>query len=191
MLRLLLPLIALASIAHPPMPDDPSVGATAAGQAVADGLREYAEADVAFVPAGLLKMTDRKDDASGALAFGGDGIVVVGVSGVKLREALERSVAAYPLASVGFLQISGLEVSFRKGAPANERIASVTVGGGKLDDAKVYAVAMPVSLQQGQLGYSNLWETSTILRRFEKATLLSVVQGRRVGAFAARWSSQD
>ena len=190
MLRRLLPFLALGLLTLPALADDPSVGATAAGQVVADALREYAEADVALVPAGVLKETDRKDDATASLAFQGDSVVVVGVSGGKLREALERSVAAYPQASVGFLQISGLEASFRKGAPANDRIISVTVGGVKLDDEKVYAVAMPLSLQQGQLGYANLWETSTILRRFDKATLATIVRGRRVGAFAARWSPQ-
>ena len=190
MLRPLLPLIASLLLAVPCLADDPSVGATAAGQAVADALRAYAEADIALVPAGLLRESDKNDDATTSLAFQGDGLVVVGVTGTKLREALERSVAAFPQASVGFLQISGLEASFRKAAPANDRITTVSVGGAKLEDDKVYTVAMPLSLQQGQLGYANLWETSTILRRFDKATLLSVVRGRRVGAFVGRWSPQ-
>ena len=189
MTRRVLAFVAFALLAAPILADDPSLGATAAGQAVADALRDFTDADVALVPAGVLKDSDRTEDAATSLAFEGDGVVVVGVSGAKLREALERSVSAFPQSSVGFLQVSGLEASFRKSAPANARLTSVTVGGAKLDDDRIYRIAMPVSLQQGQLGYANLWETSTILRRFDKATLGTVARGKRVGVFAARWSS--
>lgn len=184
------PLAALLFLAAPTVADDPSVGPTAAGQAVADALREFTKSDVALVPAGILKNTDRKDDPSAALAFGSDGVVTISVGGAKLREALERSVAAFPQSSVGFLQVSGLEASFKKNAPANARLTSVTIGDAKLEDGKTYVVAMPRSLQQGQLGYANLWENSTVLGDFDKATLETVVKGRRTGSYVARWSPQ-
>lgn len=189
MLRRVLPL-AFILLAAPAFSDDPSLGATSAGQAVADALKEFTASDVALVPAGLLKDTDKKEDLSASLAFESDGIVVVNITGAKLREALERSVSAFPQSSVGFLQVSGLEATFKKSAPANSRITSVLVGGSKLDDAKTYAVAMPLSLQQGQLGYANLWEKSATVRKFDKTTLATVVKGRRAGSFVARWSPQ-
>lgn len=190
MTRRALSLAAVLLLATPTFADDPSLGATAAGQAVADALREFTKSDVALVPAGVLKSSDKRDDAAASLAFGGDGIVTIGVSGAKLKEALERSVAAYPQPSVGFLQVSGVEATFKKSGPANARLTAVTVGGMKIDDAKTYVVAMPRSLQQGQLGYANLWENSTILDSFGKSTLESIVKGRRVGSFVARWSPQ-
>ena len=180
-------LLALGLLACLARADDPSVGSTAAGQAVADALREFANADVSLVPAGVLKDSDHKDDVVAALAFDGDGVVVVNMTGAKLREALERSISAYPQPSVSFLQVSGLDASFRKGAPANARLVSVAVGGARLDDSRTYSVAMPRSLQEGQLGYANLWENIKPLP-FEKATLATVVKGRHVGAFVARWS---
>lgn len=180
----------LAFVASTCLADDPSSGPTASGQAVADALREFTASDMALVPAGLLQDSEKKDDLSSALAFASDGVVVVNVTGAKLREAIERAVSAYPQSSVGFLQLSGLEAAFKKGAPAGSRLISITVGGVKLDEAHVYSVAMPLSLQQGQLGYANLWEKSTVLRRFDKATLADVVKGRRVGSFVARWSPQ-
>ena len=183
-------LVAFTLLAVSAIADDSSVGATAAGQAVADALREFANSDVALVPAGLLRESDKKEDAAAALAFGSDGVVVIKVTGAILRSALERSVAAFPQSSVGFLQVSGLEAAFRKGAPANARLTSVTVGGAKLEDARTYTVAMPLSLQQGQLGYANLWENIKP-SPFPKATLASVVKGRRVGTFAPRWSPQS
>ena len=190
MLRALLPLaFALLSAQKGPN-DDPSLGPTAAGQAVADALRDFTTSDVALVPAGLLKDPEKKDDLAAALAFEGDGIVVVNVTGAKLREALERAVSAFPQSSVGFLQVSGIEATFKKSAPANSRLTTVLVGTAKLEDAKSYAVAMPLSLKEGQLGYANLWENSTTVRRFKDTTLATVVKGRRVGSFVARWSPQ-
>ena len=189
MLRCVLPLAFVLLAAKVPS-DDPSLGSTAAGQAVADALREFTGSDVALVPAGLLKDSDKKEDVAAALAFEGDGIVVVNVTGAKLREALERAVSAYPQSSVGFLQISGIEAAFKKSAPANSRLTTVAVGGARLEDTKTYAVAMPLSLKEGQLGYANLWENSTTPRRFKDTTLATVVKGRRVGSFVARWSPQ-
>ncbi len=190
MLRVLLPLAFVLLSAQKGPNDDPSLGATAAGQAVADALRDFTASDVALVPAGLLKDPEKKEELVSALAFEGDGIVVVNVTGAKLREALERSVSAYPQSSVGFLQVSGIEATFKKSAPANSRLTNVTVGGAKLEDGKGYAVAMPLALKEGQLGYANLWEKSTTVRRFDKTTLATVVKGRRVGSFVARWSPQ-
>lgn len=191
MLRRVVPLF-FVLLATAAFADDPSVGPTAAGQAVADALREFTASDVALIPAGLLKETEKekKDDVAATLAFENDGIVVVTISGAKLREALERSVSAYPQSSVGFLQVSGLEATFKKSAPANARLTSVLVGGAKLEDGKTYTVAMPLSLQEGQLGYSNLWERLANVRKFDKTTLATVVKGRRVGSFVARWSPQ-
>ncbi len=190
MIRRALSLPALFLLVSPLLADDPSLGATAAGQSVADALREFTKSDVALVPAGVLRDSAKRDDATAALAFGSDGVVAISVSGAKLREALERSVAAYPQSSVGFLQVSGVEATFKKSAPANARLTSVMVNGAKLDDGRTFVVAMPRSLQQGQLGYANLWENSTILDSFGKSTLESIVKGRRVGSFVARWSSQ-
>lgn len=185
-----LALAALVCLAATVRADDPTLGSTSAGQAVADAVREFSGSEIALIPAGVLKDPDKKEDASAALAFGSDGIVVVNVTGTKLREALERSVSAFPQSNVGFLQLSGVEASFKKSAPANSRITSVVVGTSKLEDGKTYAVAMPVSLQQGQLGYANLWENSPIAKRFKDATLATVVKGRRVGSSSPRWSAQ-
>lgn len=190
MIRRVLPLVSLLLLAASAFPDDPSVGPTAAGQAVADALRDFTSSDIALVPAGLLRDSEKKDDIASSLAFESDGIVVVNLTGAKLREALERSVSAFPQSSVGFLQVSGIEATFKKSAPANSRLVSVNVGGTRLDDSRTYSVAMPLSLQQGQLGYANLWENSTVVRRFDKTTLGAVVKGRRVGSFVARWSPQ-
>jgi len=195
MIRRVTPLLALLSLGAfclgaTVVSDDPSVGATAAGQAVADALKEFAGSDIALVPAGLLKDPDKKEEVSAALVFDGDGIAVINVTGSKLRQALERSVAAFPQRNVGFLQVAGLEVTFKKSAPANSRIVSIMVSGSKLEDGKTYTVAMPLSLKQGQLGYANLWEESKVIKPFEKATLGTVVKGRRVGFFSARWLAQ-
>lgn len=190
MLRRVLTVTAFVCLVAAVRADDPSVGSTAAGQAVADAVREFAGSDIALIPAGVLKDSEKKEDVSAALAFESDGVVVINITGAKIREALERSVSAFPQPNVGFLQVSGLEATFKKSAPANSRITSVTVGSSRLEDGKTYAVAMPVSLQQGQLGYANLWENSPVVKKFKDATLASVVKGRRVGSSSPRWSAQ-
>lgn len=191
MIRRVLPFLAFACLAATFAPDDPSLGPTVAGQAVADALREYTSSDIALIPAGVLKDPGKKEELTDALSFDSDGIVVIKITGAKIREALERSVSAYPQSSVGFLQVSGLEASFKKNAPSNSRITSVTIGASKLEDAKTYAVAMPLSLKQGQLGYANLWEDNKTVKPFEKVTLATIVKGKRIGSsFLARWLPQ-
>lgn len=190
MIRRVLPLLACVCLGATTVSDDPSLGPTAAGQAVADAVKEFTGSDIALIPAGVLKDPGKKEELADALAFESDGIVVIKITGAKIREALERSVSAFPQSSVGFLQIAGLEASFKKSAPANSRITSVTVGASKLEDAKTYAVAMPLSLKQGQLGYANLWEDNKSVKPFEKTTLATIAKGRRIGSFSARWSPQ-
>jgi 2',3'-cyclic-nucleotide 2'-phosphodiesterase (5'-nucleotidase family) len=190
MIRRVLALTAFVCLTAAALADDPSLGSTAAGQAVADAVKEFTGSDIALIPAGVLKDPEKKEEVTAALSFGTDGVVVVNITGAKIREALERSVSAFPQSNVGFLQVSGLEAAFKKSAPANSRITSVTVGTSKLEDGKTYAVAMPVSLQQGQLGYANLWENSPIVKRFKDATLATIVKGRRVGLSSPRWSAQ-
>jgi 2',3'-cyclic-nucleotide 2'-phosphodiesterase (5'-nucleotidase family) len=190
MIRRVLPLITCLCLGATGVSEDPSLGPTAAGQAVADVLREFTGGDIALIPAGVLKDPGKKDELADALAFDSDGIVVIKITGAKIREALERSVSAFPQSSVGFLQISGLEATFKKSAPANSRITSVTVGASKLEDAKTYAVAMPLSLKQGQLGYANLWEDNKSVKPFEKTTLATIAKGRRIVSSSPRWSPQ-
>src|SRR5207247_1767342 len=116
-----------------------------------DFIRSAARADIAFLPAGVLKPTLKAGDLAGLLLFPTDDVSVVELNGAKIRQALERSIALYPSPNPGFLQLSGLVVTYSKGAEPNKRVVSAVLSGANLDDGRKYRVAMPGSLARGGL----------------------------------------
>jgi hypothetical protein len=145
-------------------------------QAAADYVRSAAGTDVAFIPAGMLKEGNANDLATW-LQHPGDEIVVVSLRGSELTAALERSVANYPLANSGFLQLSGLQVTFSPSRPPESRVIELLVGGSAVDSARQYEVAMPTSLAYGSLGYFKIWDRSNIKRK-TGTTLEAALKGK-------------
>ncbi len=168
--------------------DAPDVGSNSASQAAADLLREYAGADGAFIAAGLINKTFDKDNLASLIQYPTDEVVVVSLTGSEVRQALERSVSLYPLPNPSFLQLSGIEATFSKGAAIGQRIVNVTVGGVKLDDKRTYAIAMPASLAQGGSGYFKIWDSSKIAKTFKNVTVASVLKGKHAADTSPRWS---
>jgi 2',3'-cyclic-nucleotide 2'-phosphodiesterase (5'-nucleotidase family) len=171
---------------------NPGTGAHPQAQAAADVIREFTAADIAFLPAALIKDAAHEkeaihEDLAALISYPHERVVVVNLTGAQIRRALERSISLYPLANVGFLQVSGLDVSFRRDASNDARVTSITCFGVKLEDARTYGVAMPVSLQRGQLGYQDLWETAKIARNYDKTTLFDILKGKHGSDVAPRW----
>lgn len=160
-------------------------------QAAADILRSAVGADACFLPAGMVKDSFSADNLASLLQYPSDEVAVVDLKGSQIRVALERSVSLYPSASTGFLQLSGIDVTFSKSAPVDKRITSVSVGGMKLDDARSYSVAMPVSLARGGYGYFKVWERTQITRTLEGETLESLLKGKRAAETSPRWTVQN
>lgn len=184
----LLALLLMSHVVAFAVTDDETTAATNAGQSAADVLKSFTGADVALIPAGVLSKPLQKNDLSTMVAFPTDGAVVIELTGTQLRAALERSASLFPQPNVGFLQLSGIEVTFNADAPPNSRVTNVTINGSKLEDGRTYNVAMPTSLQRGQLGYSNLWDKAKIDRSFSKANLGTILKGQHVVASPPRWS---
>lgn len=156
-------------------------------QAAADLVREAAGADVAFLPAGIMYRDFIGDDLGKLVKYPTETIHVSKLTGAQLRQALNRSISLYPSPNSGFLQVSGVEVTFDPRKPAGERVASVTVGGKAIDDRADYNVAMPISLARGGYGYFNVWDKTAIVRNLETVTLESVLKGKRPESSAPRW----
>lgn len=157
-------------------------------QAAADQIRSAASAEIGFVAAGLIGDGYTKDkDLASLMLYPQEQIVIVKLTGTEIREALERSVSLYPQPNTGFLQVSGIEVSFRPSAPSGSRVVSASVGGSKLEAARVYSVAMPSSLGRGGCGYFNIWDKKKIAKTFETDTVESVLKGKRYVDTAPRW----
>ena len=170
--------------------EDPSAGPTAAGQSAADVLRSFTGADGALMPAGVISKPIQSGNLATMLTYPSDGVVVLDLTGSQLRSAFERSVSLFPQSNVGFLQISGFIVSFSKTESSNSRVTGVTADGSKLEDARIYEVAMPSSLAKGELGYSDLWEKAKVARSYEKSDLGSVLAGKKASPSSPRWLPQ-
>lgn len=188
MRRVLLAILLAACAALSFAQDGAEFGAHLPSQAAADVLRQLTSADAAFLPAGLVKSTYRREDLSSLIQYPTDQVVVMNLTGGEIRRALEKSISSYPQPNAGFLQISGIEVSFNKSAPAEQRIQEVTIGGVKLDDKHGYTVAMPASLARGGLGYFKVWDISKIVKTLPN-TLESALKGKPYSETSPRWSA--
>lgn len=164
----------------------PETGSFGPGQAIADEIRSAAGTELAWIPAGMLQ-EDGRGDLSSYVQFGTDEVAVVRLTGAQVKAALERSVALYPSGNPGFLQVSGLEVSFSASAVPDSRVRTVLVNGIELRADGSYEVAMPANLARGGLGYFMVWERQAIVRTLEGVTLEGLLRGKSGFVRAARW----
>ena len=167
----------------------PDTEAHAPSQLIADALRQAASAEIAFMPAGMLKDKGDAGNLASWLQFPTDEVAIVSLRGSQIRLALERSVSLFPSPNSSFLQLSGVIASFSRSAAADKRIQSVTVGNSALDESRSYSVAMPLTLAKGGLGYYKVWDRSQISRTLEGVSLESLVKGRPSADSAPRWIS--
>jgi 2',3'-cyclic-nucleotide 2'-phosphodiesterase (5'-nucleotidase family) len=72
---------------------------------------------------------------------------------LKMTGAQVRSVLDQGVGSARLIQVSGLSAAYRRSRPRGRRLASASVGGAPLDDAKTYAVATLDFLVSGGDGY--------------------------------------
>ena len=93
-----------------------------------------------------------------------EGWSVVRLTGAQLLKTLERSVSRAPLPNAGFLQVSGLTVTYDPTGDRTGRVLSVLVGGTPLNPEGTYEVAMPQSLAKGGSGYLQIFGEQNIVR---------------------------
>ena len=169
--------------------DNAETGANKASQSAADEIKSAAGTDGAFLAAALVKKDCDKENLASILQYPTDQIVVVNLTGAQLKQALERSVSLYPQPNTSFLQLSGLEASFKKSAQSGSRITTATVGGSPVAADKTYSIAMPASLGRGGLGYFKIWDKSKIVKTLDK-TAEEILKGKKFVDTPPRWSVQ-
>jgi 2',3'-cyclic-nucleotide 2'-phosphodiesterase (5'-nucleotidase family) len=170
--------------------EGPDKAAFGPAQNAADLVREAAGADIAFLPAGIMFREYAGEDLGKLIKYPTETVHVSKLTGAQVRQALNRSISLFPSPNSGFLQVSGLEVSFDPRKPAGERVTSVTVNGRALDAKAEYEVAMPISLARGGYGYFNVWDKNAIVRNLETVTLESVLKDKKPSAVAPRWKAE-
>jgi 2',3'-cyclic-nucleotide 2'-phosphodiesterase (5'-nucleotidase family) len=125
----------------------------AAGNLVADALREHTRADVGIMNRGGVR-TDLSEgnltrrDLYEFLPFDND-VTVVKLDGATLHELFRRAIEGKSHSGV---EVSGVVLSVRRGAEGNT-LLGVKVGGQELDKAKLYRVAMHSFMADGGDAY--------------------------------------
>lgn len=133
---------------------------TGIGDFIADVMRDALAADVAVVNGGGIrgdKITPpgpilRRDIAT-MLPFNNT-VLKLELTGAALRQLLEHGLAQGDNGGGGFLQVSGVRLTYAPGRPAGERIVSLDVGGRPVDPAARYTVATLDFLANGGDGHT-------------------------------------
>ncbi|NLO04511.1 MAG: hypothetical protein GX131_01640 [candidate division WS1 bacterium] len=153
---------------------------TTFGDLAADALASAAGTPLALVPAVSFKSGTIPAGAVTAelvrelLTQPSETWAVVTLTGAELRETLERSVSRAPQPNGGFLQVSGLTLTYDPAQPRNARITSLSIGGATVQPDANYQVAMPLSLAKGGSGYFTIFGEADIARNgsSEMATVI-------------------
>ncbi|HLJ57715.1 MAG TPA: 5'-nucleotidase [Chthonomonadaceae bacterium] len=155
---------------------------SAVGNLVADSIRSAVKCDAAFIAADYFtevtipKGAITNADILRALVMPGDSISIVKLTGDQIQRGMERSLLLYPKFNSGFLEVSGMVVTFRPDADADKRVISIKINGDAIEPNKNYLVAMPTPLAKGGLAYFKIWKASDISKETDK-TLQTAVNG--------------
>jgi 2',3'-cyclic-nucleotide 2'-phosphodiesterase (5'-nucleotidase family) len=128
------------------------------GDFIADAMRTHAGTDVALVNGGGIR-GDRivppgpltRRDLAGLAPFG-NVVMTLELAGRQLREVLEQALADIERQGGGFLQVSGLRMSFEPARAAGQRIVTLDVGSTPVDPDRRYTAAVVDYIAHGQDG---------------------------------------
>jgi 5'-nucleotidase len=139
---------------------DLRTGETVIGNFIADAIKSSTGADVALMNGGSIRADIPAGDITVAdinstLPFV-NFIVMAELDGKTLRETLEHSLSFYPDETGGFLQVSGIKLTYNPNAAAGARITSIEVNGKPLEESAIYKVATNDWISGGGDGYTML-----------------------------------
>lgn len=158
------------------------------GDLAADALRTAGNGQLAFVAAisfrtGTLPPGPLGPKRVGLMLANPDETWAVSrLTGAQIRQALEHAVRTAPLPNSGFLQVSGLSLSYSQSGARNGRVQSVSVGGAPLNDAATYQVVMPLSLAKGGSGFFKFFTKDAIQTESTTSIAAAIIDfGQRQG----------
>lgn len=133
---------------------------TELGNLITDAFRWRTGAEFAVINGGgirdaLPEGNVTKGDIMKIFPFGNQ-LQVVEISGEKIREMLEISVANYPDSFNGFLQVSGIRFTFNPANMFGSLIGDIVINNAPLIDDKIYTMATIDFLIEGGDGYDCL-----------------------------------
>ena len=137
-----------------------SVPKTNMGDLVADAMRWYGGSDVSAINSGTIRSSIRAgeiilNDVYAVLPFQDD-LVILEVEGQRLYDMMESSYSHLGTASGGFLQISGMNVTYDPSAEAGSRVVSIRVNGSEINPGDLYTICTTDYLAKGGDGNTAL-----------------------------------
>jgi len=128
------------------------------GNFITDAMRAHAHTDVALINGGGIRSDrvippgplTRRDVA--AMSPFGNVVMTLELTGRVLREVLEQALPQREREAGGFLQVSGLTLTFDPARPAGQRIVTIAVGGAPLELDRSYTAAVVDYIGQGKDG---------------------------------------
>ena len=151
------------------------------GDFIADAMRVRLAADVALLNGGGIRGDRivppgplRKRDIHALVPFA-NAVLKLAVSGVRLRETLEQGLAGLDRGGGGYLQVSGMRVTYDPRQPIGERVMRVEVAGAPLDPARIYTLAVPDYVAGGGDGITALRDARVLVDAVSGLQLADVV----------------
>jgi 5'-nucleotidase len=128
------------------------------GDFIADAMRARIKTDVALINGGGIRSDriippgplTRRDLA--AMSPFGNVVMTLELTGKALRAVLEQALPQREREAGGFLQVSGLTVTYDPAQPAGQRVVAMTVGGTPLDPDRRYTAAVIDYIAAGKDG---------------------------------------
>jgi 5'-nucleotidase / UDP-sugar diphosphatase len=136
------------------------------GDLMADAVRESSGAEIALIPADEIApvVIPAGNVSAGevvkALRYSGDStdtIAILNLTGAQLLQAASRSVSRTPHPFEGFLQVSGIHISYTENHEAARDVGVTITDAGAIDIKRTYRVATTRSLANGSFGYFEVW----------------------------------
>ncbi len=132
-------------------------GETNLGDLVADAMRTATGADVALINSGAIRTSIGMGDITlkdlyNVLPFLNYSCTL-DVPGSVLWEGMESSLGLIGASKGGYLQFSGMTVTYDPSAASGQKVVSITVGGTEVDKEATYKVATIEFLTKGGDGY--------------------------------------
>jgi 5'-nucleotidase len=151
------------------------------GNFVADAMRAQARADVALMNGGGIRSErvippgplTRRDVV--AMAPFGNVVMTLELTGRTLRAVLEQALPQRDREAGGFLQVSGLRVTFDPTRPAGQRVVAIEVGGAPLDAERRYTAAVSDYLAAGKDGLTAFREGRVVVPAMNARLLADVL----------------
>jgi len=156
---------------------------TNVGDFVADAMRAHLDTDIALMNGGGIR-SDRivpvgpltRRDVASLVPFN-NVVMVLEMTGRRVREALEHGLVDREREGGGFLQVSGLTVVFDPRRPAGGRVVSAHVGGVPLDPERLYKVAVVDFVARGGGGTGAFRDARILLGPGSGPLLSEIVLG--------------